>query len=159
MRQADKRQQGFRLDGKERLPEVCTVRRSILLHCMGSTPPPLFAHRCHRQVICLQYHKSVQSRGPRAGSVQNKQEGSNRKMGGKNSLTRGKTDGDSNKRKRTGEIDHTVHCSTAATSSLLSLYVRLCLSLPLHLFPTLPLVHFCFENSFLDPLSFIFTRL
>ena len=44
-----------------------------------------------------------------------------REMGGKNSLTRGKTDGDSNKRKRTGEIDHTVHCSTAATSSLLSL--------------------------------------
>jgi hypothetical protein len=53
---------------------------------------------------------------------------------GKNSFTRGKTDGDSKKIKRTGEIDHNVHCSTAATSSLLSLYVHLCISLCLFVF-------------------------
>jgi hypothetical protein len=76
-----------------------------------------------------------------------------REMTGKTSLTRGKTDGN-NKRKRTGEIEHTLHCSTDATSSLLSLYV---ISASLFLsdlystsWLTKEFVHFFFANTAAD---------
>jgi hypothetical protein len=79
-----------------------------------------------------------------------------REMTGKTSLARGKTDG-SNKRKSTGEIEHTLHCSTDATSSLLSLYVisaSLCLSdLYSTSWLTKEFVQFFFVNDYAEDTS------
>ena len=49
-------------------------------------PPPLFAHLCHGHIICLQHHKSVQSRGLRAGSVQTSKKVPTEQCRDKNSL-------------------------------------------------------------------------
>ncbi len=55
------------------------------------------------------------SHGGCGWAVYKQGEGSKKGMTGKNWLRRGKTDGGSNRRKRSGEIEHTLHYSTVSS--------------------------------------------
>ena len=99
--------------------QSATAPATIYVHSISTSD--IIVHWLHRrfalifgQRICLRQVFSVT--GPQCWQCKKKQEGSKRETGGKNSLTRDKTDGGSNKWKRTGTNCHTLH---SRTSSLL----------------------------------------
>jgi hypothetical protein len=61
------------------------------------------------QSICLKHHKSAQQTGAEGWQCTNKQDGCNRKMGGKNSLTEAKLTAAAKGRESLIRALHTAH--------------------------------------------------